>query len=360
MSGSDVYFATSYLMCRYIYLAHLLVDFLLPVHILNKKQQADATLICELGSGVASVLKFLENLKDGEPGESEQEFWIRFDETKMIYVVAAQVITLKWVAGPLLRVRTHIGVQQNLKADRKELLSAFIKEFKTYYPKDPWQVFDILSLPEGNMGTYGIKEITSLYEKYSKETPVLAVQDEEDAKESKKALLTVEKVLLPIGAKAKIIAGVVKTLSCPHLCLEWKIARKNLREFKPRLKKHDGLSQLSESMVEQKTKPKRKKAEDKEAFTQADAYCEFLSGEHDTLYPTLCQLIKIMLVIPANTACCERVFSLMKHIKNEKRNRLGDEKLNNLIMINQHKNLSDLNKVVSAWVRQEKVKKIKS
>jgi hypothetical protein len=214
-----VFFANFLCISRYLYLSHVLVDFLLPIQILNKKQQADETLICELGSGVANVLKYLENLEDGEPSESEQEFWNRFNQSTMVYVAGAHVLNLKWVAGAVLRVRTHKGVLENLQADRKMVLDTLIEDFKTYYPKDPWQVFDLLSFPEGNMGDYGITEITSLYNKYSSECKVLAVQDEKDGKGStdgKKILVTVKKVLLPSDSKTKIISGQFHSL-CHYL-----------------------------------------------------------------------------------------------------------------------------------------------
>jgi hypothetical protein len=163
---------------RYLYLAHILVDFLLPIKILNKKQQANALLICEIGSGVAEVLKYLEGLQEGDAREFEELFWKQFDDKEMVYRAGARTINLQWVAGALLRVRTHKSVQENLKSDREVILNAFIQDFKTFYPKDPWQVFDILALKEGNMGSYGVQEIAELYSTYSVESKVLCVKDD--------------------------------------------------------------------------------------------------------------------------------------------------------------------------------------
>ena len=52
-----------------------------------------------------------------------------------------------------------------------------------------------------------------------------------------------------------------------------------------------------------------------------------------TTFPELWKLVQLLLIIPANTAACERGFSKLKIVKTDRRNRLSSEQLNNLITI---------------------------
>ena len=50
-------------------------------------------------------------------------------------------------------------------------------------------------------------------------------------------------------------------------------------------------------------------------------------------YPELWKLVEALLVLPVNTAACERGFSKMKIFKTDLRNHLSSEQLNNLMTI---------------------------
>ncbi|CAN1277350.1 hypothetical protein LINPERPRIM_LOCUS16301 [Linum perenne] len=51
------------------------------------------------------------------------------------------------------------------------------------------------------------------------------------------------------------------------------------------------------------------------------------------LYPNVYLLIKLALLLPVATASVERAFSAMGYIKNKLRNRMGDELMNNCLMV---------------------------
>jgi hypothetical protein len=93
-------------------------------------------------------------------------------------------------------------------------------------------------------------------------------------------------------------------------------------------------------------------------FTQAAAYCSFLTSRL-ALNPYICALIQIMLVQPPSVADCERLFSTMSLIKNAKRNRLSNPKLNALLMINKNNNFIKMSEVVNSWINQERKRKAK-
>ena len=52
-----------------------------------------------------------------------------------------------------------------------------------------------------------------------------------------------------------------------------------------------------------------------------------------SLYPNLCKLAQICLILPVSTADCERAFSTMKHVKTPLRNRLNTKTLDALLRI---------------------------
>ena len=50
------------------------------------------------------------------------------------------------------------------------------------------------------------------------------------------------------------------------------------------------------------------------------------------VYPLIYLLVKLALILPVATATVERVFSAMKHVKTELRNRIGDELMNDCLV----------------------------
>ena len=56
------------------------------------------------------------------------------------------------------------------------------------------------------------------------------------------------------------------------------------------------------------------------------------TGKHET-YPLVYLLVKLILTIPVTTATVERSFSIMKYIKNELRNRMRDQWMNDCLIV---------------------------
>ena len=50
-------------------------------------------------------------------------------------------------------------------------------------------------------------------------------------------------------------------------------------------------------------------------------------------YPLVYLLVKLALTLPVATATVERSFSAMKYIKNELRNRMGDQLMNDCLVV---------------------------
>jgi hypothetical protein len=76
----------------------------------------------------------------------------------------------------------------------------------------------------------------------------------------------------------------------------------------------------------------RAAADEKKRFYMADAFRQFLQKKSID-HPYLCQLIRIMVVIPANISPLERFFSAAKFIKSPHRSSLHDETLEKLTLI---------------------------
>jgi hypothetical protein len=55
--------------------------------------------------------------------------------------------------------------------------------------------------------------------------------------------------------------------------------------------------------------------------------------EKDEQYYVVYKLLKLVLILPVATASVERVFSMMNFVKNNQRNKMGDENLNNCLVI---------------------------
>ena len=53
----------------------------------------------------------------------------------------------------------------------------------------------------------------------------------------------------------------------------------------------------------------------------------------DVIYPLVYLLVKLLLTLPIATATVERSFSVMKYIKNELCNRMGDQWLNDCLTV---------------------------
>ena len=73
----------------------------------------------------------------------------------------------------------------------------------------------------------------------------------------------------------------------------------------------------------------------------ADAYEKWLLQKAEA-FENLATLVRIMIVIPSNSAQCERGVSLMGRIKTTKRNRLHDPTLDALMTIASHGNKDEL------------------
>ena len=56
------------------------------------------------------------------------------------------------------------------------------------------------------------------------------------------------------------------------------------------------------------------------------------TGKHET-YPLIYLLVKLILTIPVTIATVERSFSIMKYIKNELRNRMRDQWMNDCLIV---------------------------
>ena len=54
--------------------------------------------------------------------------------------------------------------------------------------------------------------------------------------------------------------------------------------------------------------------------------------KHET-YPLIYLLVKLVLTLPVVTATVEKSFSVMKYIKNELRNRMGNRWMNDCLMV---------------------------
>ena len=80
---------------------------------------------------------------------------------------------------------------------------------------------------------------------------------------------------------------------------------------------------------------------------------------YQTSYPELWKLIQLLLhvVLPINSASCERGFSKMKIIKTDRRNRLSSDQLNNLRMVSLAQDVKDdviISKAVIMWHKQKR------
>ena len=70
-------------------------------------------------------------------------------------------------------------------------------------------------------------------------------------------------------------------------------------------------------------------------------------------YPLIAKLLKLVIVIPSSTATCERTFSALSFIKNKRRNKLGVEYLDDLMLSFLEKDL--VNKILCNDILMERV-----
>ena len=78
-----------------------------------------------------------------------------------------------------------------------------------------------------------------------------------------------------------------------------------------------------------------------------------LSAGHRTFYKQVCQVVKLILVMPATNAASERSFSTTKRVKSYLRSTMGQARLNNLMTLNIYKKEAenlDLNVVANEFV----------
>lgn len=65
---------------------------------------------------------------------------------------------------------------------------------------------------------------------------------------------------------------------------------------------------------------------------------------HNTIYPQLAHLAKLILVLPASNAISERSFSALRRVKSYLRSSMGQKRLNSLLLLHVHKDkLDELN-----------------
>ena len=81
-----------------------------------------------------------------------------------------------------------------------------------------------------------------------------------------------------------------------------------------------------------------------------DNICETLQQANDKLYPNICSLLKLLLVIPVTTASVERGNSSLKYVKSELRTTMTQDRLNALILLFIHKDIPlDYDVIVNAF-----------
>ena len=71
------------------------------------------------------------------------------------------------------------------------------------------------------------------------------------------------------------------------------------------------------------------------------------------MFPLLSKLLKLIIVMPSTTATCERNFSALSFIKNSRRNKLGDDFLDDLMLGFLEKDL--VNKIINTEELRERV-----
>ena len=70
-------------------------------------------------------------------------------------------------------------------------------------------------------------------------------------------------------------------------------------------------------------------------------YFSTLSSPHKVLLSEVCVVLKLVLVMPATNATSERSFSTLRRLKTYLRNSMTQQRLNNLMVLHVHKDLTD-------------------
>jgi len=65
----------------------------------------------------------------------------------------------------------------------------------------------------------------------------------------------------------------------------------------------------------------------------SDIAKRMVGTKKDKVYPLVYLLVTLALILPVSTATVERTFSAMKFVKNELRNRMGDEWMNDNLIV---------------------------
>ena len=71
-----------------------------------------------------------------------------------------------------------------------------------------------------------------------------------------------------------------------------------------------------------------------------DYFCS-LTSSHRLLLSQVCVLVQLILVMPATNATSERAFSTLRRLKTYLRNTMTQQRLNHLMLLNVHKNITD-------------------
>ena len=82
---------------------------------------------------------------------------------------------------------------------------------------------------------------------------------------------------------------------------------------------------------------------DTSGFDIADLldFFQSLGNARKLLLSEICTLGKLMLVMPATNAVCERSFSTLKRVKTYQRSTTGEGRLSHLMLLHVHKELAD-------------------
>ena len=70
-------------------------------------------------------------------------------------------------------------------------------------------------------------------------------------------------------------------------------------------------------------------------------YFSTLSSAHRLLLSEVCKIMKLILIMPATNSTSERSFSALRRLKTYLRNSMTQQRLNNLMVLHVHKDLTD-------------------
>ena len=70
-------------------------------------------------------------------------------------------------------------------------------------------------------------------------------------------------------------------------------------------------------------------------------YCKSLSAAQRNLLSQVCRVVQLILVMPATNATSERSFSALRRVKSYLRSTMGQQRLNNLMVLHVHRDRTD-------------------